>query len=112
MKNITKNWDNRRNIGLYLRWKLKNLGFEYDPFKDDWFWGWKRQVRLDLDQSIGVFVWSASVVTSKAPASYVDDRHTIISWNQSMEEFRKLKRSTVAYYIGDMVRNHRPIMTK
>lgn len=107
-----KNWYHRRNIGFYLRWKLKNLGFEYDPFKDDWFWGWKRQVRLDLDQSIGMFIWSASVVTAKAPASYVDDRHATICWNQSMEEFLKLKRSTIAYYIGDMVRERMSTVTK
>lgn len=90
------------SIGPYLRWKLKNLGFEYDPVEDTWFWGWKKKVRLNLDRSNGMFIWSASV----------DDRHAIVSWNQSIEEFLKLKRSTIAYYIGDMVRNHRPIVTK
>lgn len=100
------------SIGPYLRWKLKNLGFEYDPVEDTWFWGWKKKVRLNLDRSIGMFLWSASVVTAKAPASHVDDRHAIISWNQSEEEFLKLKRSTIAYYIGDMVRKHKPTVTK
>lgn len=90
------------SIGPYLRWKLKNLGFEYDPVEDTWFWGWKKKVRLNLDRSIGMFLWSASVVTAKAP----------ISWNQSKEEFLKLKRSTIAYYIGDMVRKHKPTVTK
>lgn len=107
-----KNQYNRRNIGFHLRWKLKILGFEYDPFKDDWFWGWKQQVRLNLDRSIGMFTWSASVVTAKAPASYADDRHAIVSWNQSEEEFLKLKRSTIAYYIGDMVQKHKSTVTK
>lgn len=65
-----------------------------------------------LDRSIGMFIWSASVVTAKAPASYADDRHAIVSWNQSIEEFLKLKRSTIAYYIGDMVRKHKPTVTK
>lgn len=27
------------SIGPCLRWKLKNLGFEYDPVEDTWFWG-------------------------------------------------------------------------
>lgn len=49
---------------------------------------------------------------AKAPASYVDDRHAIVSWNQSEEEFLKLKRSTVAYYIGDMVRERMSTVTK
>ena len=57
------------SIGPYLRWKLKILGFEYDPVEDTWFWGWKKKVRLNLDRSIGMFIWSASVVTAKAPAS-------------------------------------------
>lgn len=100
------------SISLCLRWKLKYLGFEYDPIEDAWFWGWKKQVRLELDRTIGMFIWSTSVVTAKAPASYVDDRHAIVSWNQSEEEFLKLKRSTIAYYIGDMVRKHKPTVTK
>lgn len=90
------------SIGPYLRWKLKNLGFEYDPVEDTWFWGWKKKVRLNLDRSIGMFTWSASV----------DDRHAIISWNQSEEEFLKLKHLTVAYYIGDMVRERMSTVTK
>lgn len=53
------------SIGPYLRWKLKNLGFEYDPVEDTWFWGWKKKVRLNLDRSIDMFIWSASVVTAK-----------------------------------------------
>lgn len=36
----------------------------------------------------------------------------MISWNQSEEEFLKLKRSTIEYYIGDMVRKHKPTVTK
>lgn len=100
------------SIRPYLRWKLKNLGFDYDPVEDTWFWGWKKKVRLNLDRSIGIFIWSASVVSAKAPASYVDDRYTTISWNQSKEEFLKLKRSTIEYYIGDMVREHMPIDMK
>ena len=59
-----------------------------------------------------MFIWSASVVTAKAPASYVDDRHAIISWNQSEEEFLKLKRSTIAYYIGDMMRERMSALMK
>nr|DAQ77790.1 MAG TPA: hypothetical protein [Caudoviricetes sp.] len=59
-----------------------------------------------------MFIWSASVVTAKAPASYVDDRHAVISWNQSKEEFLKLKRSTIAYYIGDMVRERMSALMK
>lgn len=100
------------SIEPYLRWKLKILGFEYDPVEDTWFWGWKKKVRLNLDRSIGMFIWSASVVTAKAPASYVDDRYAIVSWNQSIEEFLKLKRSTIAYYIGDMVRERMSTVTK
>lgn len=100
------------SIGPYLRWKLKILRFEYDPVEDTWFWGWKKKVRLNLDRSIGMFIWSASAVMAKAPASYVDDRHAIVSWNQSEEEFLKLKRSTVAYYIGDMVRERMSTVTK
>lgn len=88
-----------------LRRKLEDLRLEYDPLEDAWFWGWKKRVRLELDRSVGIFVWSVTVVTAKAPASYVDDHHTVISWNQSKEEFLKLKRSTIAYYIGDMVRD-------
>lgn len=41
-----------------------------------------------------------------------DSYHAIVSWNQSEEEFLKLKRSTIAYYIGDMVRKHKPTVTK
>lgn len=91
------------SIGPYLRWKLNILGFEYDPVEDTWFWGWKKKVRLDLDRSIGMYLWSASVVTAKA---------AVVSWNQSEEEFLKLKRSTIAYYIGNMVRKHKPTVTK
>lgn len=40
------------SIGPYLRWKLKNLGFEYDPVEDTWFWGWKRKsVSTSIDPS-------------------------------------------------------------
>lgn len=31
------------SIGPYLRWKLKNLGFEYDPVEDTWFWGMEEE---------------------------------------------------------------------
>lgn len=95
-----------------LRRKLKNLDFTYDPVEDTWFWGWKKKVHLNLDRSIGMFIWSASVMTAKAPATYVDDRYTTISWNQSEEEFMKLKRSTIEYYIGDSVREHMPLAMK
>ncbi len=100
------------SIGPYLRWKLKILGFEYDPVEDTWFWGWKKKVRLNLDRSIGMFLWSASVVTAKAPASYVDDRHATVCWNQSEKEFLELKRSTIEYYIGDMVRERMSALMK
>ena len=44
------------SIGPYLRWKLKNLGFEYDPVEDTWFWGDGR--RKSVSTSIGPLAYS------------------------------------------------------
>nr|DAQ77791.1 MAG TPA: hypothetical protein [Caudoviricetes sp.] len=41
------------SIRPYLRWKLKILGFEYDPVEDTWFWGGGRRksVSTSIDPS-------------------------------------------------------------
>lgn len=100
------------SVNWQLRMKLHRLGFAYDPLTDTWDLDWKKRISLNLDRSIGIFIWSASLMTAKTPASYVDDQYTTISWNQSVEDFMELKRGTLNYYIGDRIRKHMPNLMK
>lgn len=81
------------SIPPYLRRKIEGLGFHYDPIHDQWYLDYKRNIRLDFDRSYGMFLWTV----------YAEHRGPIC-WNQTIDDFKKLKRSTVKYYIGDRVR--------
>lgn len=83
------------SIPPFLRRKIENLGFYYDPIHDEWYQDYKRKIRLSFDRSAGMFLWTV----------YMDD-YLPIYWNQTIEKFKKLKRKTVNYYIGDKVRNY------
>lgn len=83
------------SIKPFLRRKIESLGFHYDPIHDQWHLDYKRNIRLDFDRSFGMFLWTIYTVPNGP-----------ICWNQTIEEFKKLRRSTVKYYIGDKVRAH------
>lgn len=79
------------SITPYLRWKIERLGFHYDPIHDQWYLDYKRNIKLDFDRASGMFLWTVYA-------------NRLICWNQTIKEFKKLRRSTVNYYIGDKVR--------
>lgn len=82
------------SIPPYLRRKIESLGLHYDPTRDQWYLDQKQNIWLELDRSYGMFLWVV----------YTDSNGPIC-WSQTIEEFKKLKRKTFKYYIGDKIRN-------
>lgn len=82
-------------IRASVRRKIESLGFRYDPIYDRWYLDFfKRNIKLDFD-GYAMFLWT------------VDTPHNgTFHWNQSLEEFKKLKRGTVRYYIGDKLNRY------
>lgn len=81
-------------ISPHIRRRIESLGFHYDPIYDRWYLNFRRNILLNFD-GYGMFLWTV-----------VTPYYGTVHWNQSLEEFKKLKRKTVRYYIGDKLRRY------